>query len=147
MNMPTTGVMAPPPPKQIHEMKLPIMMMRDILIKTMFRKNVDMVTELARAICLPIQVTQELVDMARDQRLIEATGTLNANSGNEMGYQLTDAGKARALDALSQSEYFGAMPVPLDVYREQVKRQSIRNLLLTRKQLTDAWGTLFCQTN
>tara|TARA_B110000908_G_scaffold172134_1_gene237881 strand:- start:1168 stop:2478 length:1311 start_codon:yes stop_codon:yes gene_type:complete len=142
MNMQTTGVMAPPPPKQIHEMKLPVVMMRDILIKTMFRKNVDMVTELARAICLPIQVTQELVDMARDQRLIEATGTLNANSGNEMGYQLTDAGKARALDALSQSEYFGAMPVPLDVYREQVKRQSIRNLLVTRKQLTDAMGHL-----
>ena len=142
MNMQTTAVMAPPPPKQIHEMKLPVVMMRDILIKTMFRKNVDLVTELARAICLPIQVTQELIDMARDQRLIEATGTLNANNGNEMGYQLTDAGKARALDALSQSEYFGAMPVPLDVYREQVKRQSIRNLLVTRQQLTDAIGHL-----
>jgi hypothetical protein len=35
---------------------------------------------------------------------------------NEMGYQLTDAGKARALDALSQSEYYGAMPVPLEDY-------------------------------
>ena len=45
-----------------------------------------------------------------------------------MGYQLTDGGKARALDALAQSEYYGAMPVPLAVYREQVKRQSIRNL-------------------
>jgi hypothetical protein len=85
MNMQTTVVMAPPPPKQIHKMRMPIVMMRDILIKTMFRKNVDMVTELARAICLPIQVTQELVDMARDQRLIEATGTLNANSDNKMG--------------------------------------------------------------
>ena len=142
MNMQNTAVMAPPAPRQIQEMQLPVAMMRDILIKTMFRKNVDMVTELARAICLPIQVTQELVDMARDQRLVEATGTLNANSGNEMGYQLTDAGKARALDALSQSEYFGAMPVPLDVYREQVKRQSIRNLLVTRQQLTDAMGHL-----
>jgi|TARA_B110000908_G_scaffold79716_1_gene95522 hypothetical protein len=101
MNMQNTAVMAPPAPRQIQEMHLPIVMMRDILIKTMFRKNVDMVTELARAICLQIQVTQELVDMARDQRLVEATGTLNANSGNEMGYQLTDAGKARALDALS----------------------------------------------
>jgi hypothetical protein len=103
---------------------------------------VDMVTELAAAVCLPIQVTQELVDMARDQRLVEATGTLNANNGNEMGYQLTDAGKARALDALSQSEYFGAMPVPLDVYREQVKRQSIRNLTVSRDMLTNAMGHL-----
>lgn len=140
--MQTTAVMAPPAPKQIHEMQLPVVMMRDILIKTMFRKNVDMVTELAAAVCLPIQVTQELVDMARDQRLVEATGTLNANNGNEMGYQLTDAGKARALDALSQSEYFGAMPVPLDVYREQVKRQSIRNLMVSRDMLTNAMGHL-----
>jgi hypothetical protein len=140
--MQTTAVMAPPAPKQIHEMQLPVVMMRDILIKTMFRKNVDMVTELAAAVCLPIQVTQELVDMARDQRLVEVTGTLNANNGNEMGYQLTDAGKARALDALSQSEYFGAMPVPLDVYREQVKRQSIRNLTVSRDMLTNAMGHL-----
>tara|TARA_B110000977_G_C11033351_1_gene476112 strand:+ start:338 stop:1648 length:1311 start_codon:yes stop_codon:yes gene_type:complete len=142
MNMQNTAVMAPPAPRQLHEMKLPVVMMRDILIKTMFRKNVDMVAELASAICLPVQVTQELVDMARDQRLLEATGTLNANNGSEMGYQLTDAGKARALDALSQSEYFGAMPVPLDVYREQVKRQSIRNLMVSRDMLNNAMGDL-----
>lgn len=142
MNMQNTAVMAPPAPRQLHKMKLPVVMMRDILIKTMFRKNVDMVAELASAICLPVQVTQELVDMARDQRLLEATGTLNANNGSEMGYQLTDAGKARALDALSQSEYFGAMPVPLDVYREQVKRQSIRNLMVSRDMLNNAMAHL-----
>jgi hypothetical protein len=123
-------------------MQLPLVMMRDILLKTIFRKNASTVTEVAEAICLPGSVTQELIDIARDQKLLEATGTLNANSGNEMGYQLTDAGKARALDALSQSEYFGAMPVPLDVYREQVKRQSIRNIQVTRDQLTNAMGHL-----
>ncbi len=97
MNMQTpTGVQPPPPPTRIEDMHLPIVMMRDILLKTMFRKNLDRVTELAEAICLPRAVTQELVDMARTQRLVEATGTLNANSGGEMGYQLTDAGKARA---------------------------------------------------
>ena len=142
MNMQNTTVVAPPPPKRLEEMKLPIVMMRDIILKTIFRKNIDLVSELAAAVCLPIPVTQELVDMARDQRLIEATGTLNANNGNEMGYQLTDAGKARSLDALAQSEYFGPMPVPLDVYAEQVKRQSIRNIQITRDQLTDAMGHL-----
>ena len=142
MNMQTTSVMAPPSPKGLEEMQLPLVMMRDILLKTIFRKNVDTVTQISQAICLPASVTQELVDIAREQKLLEATGTLNANSGNEMGYQLTDAGKARALDALSQSEYFGAMPVPLDVYREQVKRQSIRNIQVTREQLTSAMGHL-----
>ncbi|MEM6339800.1 MAG: ATPase [Pseudomonadota bacterium] len=142
MNMQTTNVMAPPAPKRLEEMRLPIVMMRDITLKTMFRKNLEMVSELSKAMCLPIPVVQELVDMCRDQKLVEATGTLNANNGNEMGYQLTDAGKSRAHDALSQSEYFGAMPVPLDVYREQVKRQSIRNIQVTRDQLTGAMGHL-----
>ncbi len=142
MNMQTNSVMAPPAPKRMEEMQLPTVMMRDILLKTMFRKNLDLVSELSRAICLPIPVTQELVDLGRDQKLIEATGTLSATSGNEMGYQLTDNGKARAMDALAQSEYFGAMPVPLAVYREQVQRQSIRNIQITREQLTGAMGHL-----
>ena len=142
MNMQVSGVMAPPAPKSMDGMQIHPVMMRDILLKTMFRMNVTMVSEVARALCLPTNVTQELIDLARGQKLVEAMGTLNANSGNEMGYQLTGAGKARALDALSQSEYYGAMPVPLTVYREQVKRQSIRNLAVTRDQLTAAMGHL-----
>jgi len=51
-------------------MQLPLVMMRDIALKTMFRKNINEVSELARAICLPRQVTQELIDMAREQRLV-----------------------------------------------------------------------------
>ena len=147
MNMQVTppaaeGVQPPPAPRSLSGMQLHPVMMRDILLKTMFRTNVTAVTEIARAVCLPIPVTQELVDLARSQRLLEATGTLHANSGGEMGYQLTDAGKARALDALAQSEYYGAMPVPLAVYREQVARQSIRNVTITRDQLQAAMGHL-----
>lgn len=142
MSYEPTGVVAPPAPKRLNEMNLSPVMMRDILLKTLFRQNIEMVSELAKAVCLPITVTQELVDMAREQRLLEATGTLHANSGNEMGYQLTDQGKARALDALSQSEYYGAMPVPLAVYQEQVKRQSIRNIMINRAQLNGAMGHL-----
>ena len=142
MNMQTSNVMAPPPPKSLADMALPIVMMRDIVMKTMFRKNIATVRDLGVAIGLPTGITQELVDIARGQNLLEAMGTLNANSGNEMGYQLTDSGRARALEALAQSEYYGAMPVPLAVYREQVKRQSIKNVQITREQLTKAMGHL-----
>ena len=142
MNMQPSNVLAPPPPKSLSAMLLPLPLMRDILIKTMFRMNLDLVSQLSRAICLPVSVTQELVDMMRTQLLVEATGTLNANNGNEMGYRLTDAGRARALDALGQSEYYGAMPVPLSVYAKQIERQSIRNTQLTREQLEAAMGHL-----
>jgi len=132
MNMQTSNVMAPPAPKTLESMALSPVMMRDILIKTMYRTNLENVAAIAKFV----------VDSIRDQRMVEATGTLNANNGNEMGYQLTDAGKQRALDALAQSEYYGAMPVPLEVYSEQVERQSIKNIQVTREQLVNAMGHL-----
>ena len=137
------GVQAPPQPKSLAETGLTSVMMRDILLKTMFRMNLDLVSDLSRAVALPVALTQELVDAARQQRLLEAKGTLNATStSNEMGYQLTDAGKARALDALSQSEYYGALPVPLDAYSAQMKRQSVRDIKLTRPDLMKGMGHL-----
>ena len=136
------GVLAPSQPRTLIEVGLSPVMLRDILLKTMFRMNIDLVSVLSRVICLPVQLTQELIDSARVQRLLEATGTLHATSGNEMGYQLTDAGKSRALDALSQSEYYGAMPVPLAAYGEQMKRQSVRNMKITRSELMMGMGHL-----
>lgn len=137
-----TGVQPPPQPRTLAETGLSLVMLRDILLKTMFRMNLDLVSDLSRVICLPVPLTQELVDMSRGQKLLEATGTLHATSGNEMGYQLTDAGKARALDALSQSEYYGAMPVPLADYAVQMRRQSVRDIKLTRPDLLKGMGHL-----
>jgi hypothetical protein len=139
---PRESVQPPACPRNMAETGLGQVMMRDILLKTMFRMNLEHVSDIARICCLTPTVAQELIDLARGQRLLEATGTLHASSGSEMGYRLTDSGKARALDALAQSEYFGAMPVPLELYREQVKRQSIRDITLTRDQLTGAMGHL-----
>lgn len=138
----TPSVIAPTAPRTLQETGLSMVMMRDILLKTMFRMNLDQVSQMSRVLCLPLTAVQELIDIARGQRLLEATGTMHATSNNEMGYQLTDAGKARALDALAQSEYYGAMPVPLEAYNAQVKRQSVRNMKLTRDQLMSGMGHL-----
>jgi hypothetical protein len=137
-----TGVQPPPTPRSIAETGINIVMLRDILLKTIFRTNQSLVSEISRSIALPVPLTQELVDLARSQRMLEAMGTMHATGGSEMGYQLTDGGKARALDALSQSEYYGAVPVPLDHYREQIKRQSVRNIKLSREQLMSGMGHL-----
>lgn len=139
---PVSGVQAPPSPKTLAETGLSIVMMRDILLKSMFRTNQDQVTNLSKVISLSVPLTQELVDLARTQKLVTATGTMHATAGNEMGYELTDAGKARALDALSQSEYYGSMPVPLEQYKIQIKRQSVRDIKLSRDQLMSGMGHL-----
>ncbi|PQO24241.1 ATPase [Rhodobacteraceae bacterium WD3A24] len=143
MNIQTaSAVPAPAPPRSPEDTGLPMVMLRDILLKTIFRMSLTQVSQIARQICLPVPVTQELIDAARKEGLLEATGTLHASSSSEMGYQLTESGKARALDALSQSEYFGAVPIPLERYGEQVQRQSVRNMAMTRDRLAEAMGDL-----
>lgn len=139
---PVSNVTAPPSPRSLADTGLSTVMMRDILLKSMFRTNQDQVSNLSKIISLPVPLTQELVDLARTQKLVTATGTMHATAGNEMGYELTDAGKARALDALSQSEYYGAMPVPLEQYTVQIKRQSVRDIRLNREQLLSGMGHL-----
>jgi hypothetical protein len=135
-------VTAPPSPRSISDLGLSPVMLRDLLIKTMFRMTLDQVSDIARVCGVSVPIAQEIVDIARGQLLLEATGTLHANSRGEMGYQLTDSGKARALDALGQSEYYGAVPVPMSQYGEQVKRQSVRNMAITRDRLAAAMGDL-----
>ncbi len=139
---PLSNVSAPSSPRSLGDVGLSIVMMRDILLKSIFRTNLDTVSALSKVICLPVPLTQELVDLARTQKLVEAMGTMHATAGNEMGYQLTEAGKARALDALSQSEYYGAMPIPLEQYKVQIKRQSVRDIRLSKTQLLSGMGHL-----
>jgi predicted ATPase with chaperone activity len=117
--------------------------MQDILIKTMYRMSLNHASELSAILCMSFAQVQALIDVARGERLVEAMGTMHATAtSSEMGFQLTDAGRNRAQSALSISEYYGAMPVPLEVYSEQVRRQSIRKVKISRDQLVAAMGDL-----
>ncbi|MGY6535314.1 MAG: ATPase [Pararhodobacter sp.] len=137
------GIAPPPVPASLEETNLPFTMMQDILLKTIYRRSLSHATEIAKAVCLPYAQVQRLLDAARAEHLLEVTGTLHANSDSkEIGFQLTDAGKRHAIAALALSEYFGPMPVPLDDYALQVKRQSIRNVKLTRAELQRSMGDL-----
>jgi len=136
------GVTPPAPLRSLADTGLTEVMMRDIVLKTVFRKNVEKASDIASAISLPIPLAQALIDGLRESGLMQAMGTLHATSSSEMGFQLTESGKARALDALSQSEYYGAMPIPLEAYKVQVKRQSIRDIRLTREALEASMGHL-----
>jgi predicted transcriptional regulator len=76
---------APPALRKLTDTGLTVVMMRDIMLKTVFRKNVENATEIAKAVSLPTPLAQELIDMLRDMGLMQATGTLHATSSSEMG--------------------------------------------------------------
>ena len=130
----SNSVHAPVPPLTLAELDLQPVLCRDIMLKTVFRQNLALASQIAEALCILPPVAQELIEMARAEGLIETLGTRGAAS-SELRYQLTDGGRARALDALEQSEYYGALPVTLEAFTEQTKRQSIRDVTITQDML------------
>ena len=145
---PEARISPPPPPATLEETGLPATLMRDILLKTMYRMSLTLVSDISRVVCLSFAQVQQLIDDCRGEQLLEAMGTLQANArSTEMGFQLTDAGRKRAQQALAISEYYGAMPVPLEIYGDQVRRQSIRKVKITRDQLVAAMGDLILPEN
>ncbi len=123
-------------------MGLEMALMRSILIKTIFRQSLSDIVDIAEALCASVPVAQELVDDARENNLIETLGSRGALPTSSLRYQLTDSGKARALDALTQSEYYGALPVPLADFWKQTSRQGIGDVGIQRDALEDSLSHL-----
>ncbi len=137
------GITPPPAPATLADTGLSMPLMRDILIKTIYRRSLSLGTEIARVIGLPFAQTQQLIDAARGEQLIEVSSVQHGAAGSgEIGYRLTDAGKQHAQAALAMSEYYGPMPVPLEHYAQQIRRQSIRDIKLTRAELEQSMGDL-----
>lgn len=126
--------MAPTMPTTLADVGLELTLMRDIMIKTMFRRNISDVSDLAEAIAITVPLTQELIENARSTNLIETLGVTGASTSS-MRYQLTGIGKDYALDALTQSEYYGAFPVPLSDFWKQTALQSVADINITRGAL------------
>ena len=74
---------APPMLRKLEDTGLQMVMMRDILLKTIFRKNIEQTSAIAEAVCLPMPLTQGLIDMLRDMGLLQAMGTLHATSSSD----------------------------------------------------------------
>lgn len=129
---------APLAPVRLEDLGLDVTLARDLMLKSMFRTSLTVPTEIARVCGVMPTVVDALLDLARGQNLIETLGNRGAASASELRYQLTDAGRARAQDALAQSEYYGMFPISLDAFEAQSRRQSVGDAAIRRAGLEAA---------
>ncbi len=117
----------PPVPKSLADTGIPLTFLINLVIKTMHVAGFELPTQLAEELKLPVSMTVDLLDEARELKLVQVLGVTGQSLLSEMRHSLTDAGKYAANEALDLSQYIGACPVPLDAYRERILRQSILN--------------------
>lgn len=132
----------PPVPLTLSDIGLEMTLMTGILLKTIFRQNLSDIVDIAEALSISVPIAQELIDEIRTNGLIETLGARGASTTASMRYQLTDSGKARALDALGQSEYYGSLPVPLADFWKQTERQKVKDVNIRREDLEQSLSHL-----
>jgi len=130
-----SSVHAPVAPLTIEATGLELELCRDIMLKTMFRRNLTLTADIAVALCVLPPIVQELIEQCRENGMIETLGMRATDDASQLRYQLTERGKQRATDALVQSEYYGALPVTLEQFKDQTKRQSITDVAITKERL------------
>jgi predicted ATPase with chaperone activity len=121
----TRSLAAPPPrrPQSIAETGLRTHFLSDLFLKILYLGGELSLKEVAGQLAVDFGVAEELFQSLRRDKLVEVKGLVGGN------YHLTTtgSGRARASDALAQSSYSGAAPVPLASYIEVVRKQTLKD--------------------
>jgi predicted ATPase with chaperone activity len=95
----------------------------DLAMKILYLEGELSLLDLGHRMCIDLAVVEEIFERLRKGQLCEVKGM----TGNVRRITSTGQGKGRALDLLSQSQYAGPVPVPLEDYKQQVQSQSVRD--------------------
>ena len=123
-------------PASIEETGVRASVLEDLALKSLYLSGPFSVAELGKLTHLSYEVALELFNRLRAKLLCEVTGMV----AHLPTMAITSMGRTRAMELLSQSQYAGAAPVSLKSYVEQVRRQSVRNLRVTRDDVERAFA-------
>jgi hypothetical protein len=133
---------APPSPNSVHETGIPTGNLLGLMLKLMQTRGLERSSQLAEEMKLSGVVTAELMQAAADRKLVESLGMAESNGYQEKRYQMTEAGRRRAADALQQSQYVGPAPVSLEAWEERILRQSITNERIEKSAIDQSFSDL-----
>ena len=138
----STHDLAPPAPLSIDETGVGREFLLDLALKIVHRRGVDSASGLGEVLRLSPLVTAEIVEQLREARALVPLGQLRADIRAEMRYELTEVGRLRAAEAAARIDYDGPCPVPLPLYVQVVRAQSIRGRRIGPEQLAAAFAGL-----
>jgi DNA-binding MarR family transcriptional regulator len=129
--------LAPPEPHTLEEAGLAESMVESLLLKILYFRGDLYGRDLATAIGLRLSAIEHVVEALKLRHHLQIKRSLGMGNVGAV-LSLTDAGRERAREALEANQYAGAAPVPLEQYRETVRRQRPADGWLSRGKLAKA---------
>jgi len=136
-----TDATRPRAPRTLAETGLTEGRVTSLLLKTLYQRGSLHGSALARAVALPFVVLDDLLLTLTQRQFVEVLGTAGHSRAGYL-FELTEEGHNRAEAALATSQYVGPAPVPLDQYRDWIRRQSVRDHRVSRQELTRTFDDL-----
>lgn len=114
----------------------------DLLLKVAYLEaGAFSLLQVSETLCLPISLADELVELAKADRLIAIRSATGYSRATHV-FELTERGRERAETALDNCAYAGAVPVPLQDYTRMLAQQSIRQIEVDEEWINRSLGHL-----
>ena len=113
----------------------------DLLLKTLYVQGARTGQQITDLISLPFDIVDEQLLWLQERRFIEVRRTQGPARGSYV-FDLGDAGRDRAREALEANQYVGPAPVPLNTYRYWIDAQSVRDVHLSRDRIRAGFSHL-----
>lgn len=126
-------------PRTVDDTGLPFLFLAELISKVLYQRGQLRLAELALHLKLNVSVIDPLVAFLRAEKLCEIARVGSSGTDADLSYILTDAGRARAANAVGRNAYAGPAPVTLAAYTAQVKAQSVAAMQVTRQAMAAAF--------
>lgn len=118
----------PPAPFKIADTGLSESFLTNLILKAAYQEaGTFTLQSMARVLCLPFGVTDELIQLLKEEQLIFIRSATGYGRESQV-FELTDRGRDRAEAAFSISLYVGAAPVPLTDYTLMLTKQYVQQI-------------------
>jgi hypothetical protein len=135
---------APQSPVSVADTDIDPASLFELVVKSMYAENLETASQMAELARLPSMIVNQLLNEAKERKLLEALTSTSSVAGTlaEPRLTLTRAGRDWAVDAMARGQYVGPAPVSLKEYQERITHQRVSNEHITRQKLDEAFSGL-----
>jgi hypothetical protein len=134
----------PRPPAKWDDLGLSLSFLFEMVLRTIFNRGQITSNDLATELAVPYPVLGPVLQAMRKQSLLDIVGQRgNAGGDATFIYEIKPPkGSAALEEALEKTSYTGPLPVPFTDYVEAVLAQTVKKLVVTRRNIRKAFEDL-----
>lgn len=128
---------APAAPRRLADLGIDEQMLVELIAKVLYLRGNLSLLDMARHLRLPAAIVEEMFTFLRAERMVKLMRS--GAAAGDADYELTEAGRVRAAEYLGKCRYAGPVPVSLNDYVTQVRRQSMAGMRVTKTDVAQAY--------